>query len=77
MSWAQNWEALIQGTGTGGLECRGHTGKYKKDGAGKVGLGQSKDLETTALTLDLSTGSSLSLPACPIPLLAASRPWLP
>lgn len=56
---------------------QGHTGKYEKDEAGKVGLGQRKDLETTALTLDLSTGSSFSSPAHPIHLLTASQPWLP
>lgn len=37
-----------------------------QDETGKVGLGWTDSLKTTAMNLDLSTGSSLSLLACPI-----------
>lgn len=68
---------MIQNALTRALECRAYAGKFKQDEAGKVGLGQTEDLETPAMTLELSTGSSLSSPTCPILRLSPTRPWLP
>lgn len=45
--------------------------------AGKVGLGQTADLETTAMSLDLITGSSPSSPPCPMLHPAPDWPWPP
>lgn len=61
---------------TGALECRVYAGKYKKDEAGKVDLGQTEDFETIAVPLDLSTRSSLSSPACPVFHFTYNQPWL-
>lgn len=59
---------------TGALECRVYAGKYKKDEAGKADLGQTEDLETISVTLDLSTRSSLSSPACPVLCFTSNQP---